>query len=40
MDYYGELRGKTDGSNYTSAIGHLDMLIKLKEWLEKQGCKW
>lgn len=37
MDYYEELRSKTDGSNYTNAMGHLDMLIKLKDWLRSQG---
>ena len=34
MSYYQRMMEKTDGYNYVSARGHLDMLIMLKEWLE------
>lgn len=34
MIYYEELIDKTDGYNNVSAKGHLDMLIKLKEFIE------
>lgn len=37
MDYYEELRGKTTGYNYTSVIGHLDMLIKINQFLKSKG---
>jgi len=34
MSYYEELVDKTDGYNNVSAKGHLDMLIKLKKFIE------
>ena len=34
MVYYEELIDKTDGYNNVSAKGHLDMLIKLKDFIE------
>jgi hypothetical protein len=34
MSYYEELVNKTDGYNNVSAKGHLDMLIKLKKFIE------
>lgn len=36
MDYYEEMMEKTEGSNYTGARGHLDMLIVLKEWIKQR----
>ena len=39
IDYYEELRSKTDGNNWVSATSHLDMLLQLKDWLEKQEYK-
>lgn len=34
MIYYEKLIDKTDGYNNVSAKGHLDMLIKIKEFIE------
>ena len=36
MIYYESMMEKTDGYNNVYAKGHLDMLIRLKEWLEQR----
>lgn len=36
MSYYEDIMEKTDGYNNVNAKGHLDMLIRLKEWLEQR----
>lgn len=36
MNYYQRMMEKTDGCNYVFARGHLDMLIRVKEWLEQR----
>ena len=36
MIYYERMMEETDGYNNVYAKGHLDMLIRLKEWLEQR----
>lgn len=36
MDYYERMIETTEGSNYTNARGHLDMLIMLKKWIKQR----
>lgn len=36
MGFYEELMNISDGYNYVNAKGHLDMLIKLKEWIKQR----
>lgn len=36
MIYYEKIIEETDGYNNVNAKGHLDMLIRLKEWVEQR----